>query len=292
MNTFFLVGAAGVCLILAVIIGFVLAYNRLQRLSVKVDEAASGIDVALEKRWDLLNELLAAVKKYLTHEYETLTGVTALRSGTEAEAQRLKQQAEVSAETVRSIDQEIERQSQSMEKIRGQLEAERGRGNSFRSRWEARSQSRSQASGQSSGQVSGQSSGQASGQSRSQARSQMAQSGLHRADRSRTAAVSQKIEALASLHRDLNSVTAGIDALYEQYPLLNSWISLDQYQRGAFQAEEHLQAARRLYNANVSLYNQTIRTIPWAIVASLCHMEAAGFYEADENKRNFEANFD
>ena len=240
----------------------------------------------------MLNELLAAVKKYLTHEYETLTGVTALRSGTEAEAQRLKQQAEVSAETVRSIDQEIERQSQSMEKIRGQLEAERGRGNSFRSRWEARSQSRSQASGQSSGQVSGQSSGQASGQSRSQARSQMAQSGLHRADRSRTAAVSQKIEALASLHRDLNSVTAGIDALYEQYPLLNSWISLDQYQRGAFQAEEHLQAARRLYNANVSLYNQTIRTIPWAIVASLCHMEAAGFYEADENKRNFEANFD
>ena len=292
MNTFFLVGAAGVCLILAVIIGFVLAYNRLQRLSVKVDEAASGIDVALEKRWDLLNELLAAVKKYLTHEYETLTGVTALRSGTEAEAQRLKQQAEVSAETVRSIDQEIELQSQSMEKIRGQLEAERGRGNSFRSRWEARSQSRSQASGQSSGQVSGQSSGQASGQSSSQARSQMAQSGLHRADRSRTAAVSQKIEALASLHRDLNSVTAGIDALYEQYPLLNSWISLDQYQRGAFQAEEHLQAARRLYNANVSLYNQTIRTIPWAIVASLCHMEAAGFYEADENKRNFEANFD
>lgn len=292
MNTFFLVGAAGACLILAVIIGFVLAYNRLQRLSVKVDEAASGIDVALEKRWDLLNELLAAVKKYLTHEYETLTGVTALRSGTEAEAQRLKQQAEVSAETVRSIDQEIERQSQSMEKIRGQLEAERGRGNSFRSRWEARSQSRSQASGQSSGQASGQSSGQASGQSSSQARSQMAQSGLHRADRSRTAAVSQKIEALASLHRDLNSVTAGIDALYEQYPLLNSWISLDQYQRGAFQAEEHLQAARRLYNANVSLYNQTIRTIPWAIVASLCHMEAAGFYEADENKRNFEANFD
>ena len=155
-----------------------------------------------------------------------------------------------------------------------------------------RSQSRSQASGQSSGQASGQSSGQASGQSSSQARSQMAQSGLHRADRSRTAAVSQKIEALASLHRDLNSVTAGIDALYEQYPLLNSWISLDQYQRGAFQAEEHLQAARRLYNANVSLYNQTIRTIPWAIVASLCHMEAAGFYEADENKRNFEANFD
>ena len=94
MNIGFLLGAAGVCLILIGIIGFVLMYNRLQRLSVKVDEAASGIDVALEKRWDLLNELLAAVKKYLTHEYETLTGVTALRSGAEAEKRRLDQQAD------------------------------------------------------------------------------------------------------------------------------------------------------------------------------------------------------
>ena len=194
----------------------------------------AGIDVALEKRWDLLNELLASVKKYLSHEYETLTGVTALRSSTGLESQRLNQQAEISAETVRSIDQEINVQSQNMQKIRSQL--------------------------------------------------------LH-AGRSRSEAVSQKIEALASLHRDLNGVTAGIDALYEQYPLLNSWISLDQYQRAAFQTEEHLQAARRLYNSNVSLYNQTLRTIPWAIVASLCRMEPASFYEADEKKRNFEANF-
>ena len=230
---FIMIGFA--VLILLLIIGFILAYNRLQQLSVKVEEAASGIDVALEKRWDLLNELLASVKKYLSHEYETLTGVTALRSSTGLESQRLNQQAEISAETVRSIDQEINFQSQNMQKIRSQL--------------------------------------------------------LH-AGRSRSEAVSQKIEALSSLHRDLNGVTAGIDALYEQYPLLNSWISLDQYQRAAFQTEEHLQAARRLYNSNVSLYNQTLRTIPWAIVASLCRMEPAAFYEADEKKRNFEANFD
>ena len=48
--------------ILLLIIGVILVYNRLQQLSVKVEEAASGIDVALEKRWDLLNELLAAEK--------------------------------------------------------------------------------------------------------------------------------------------------------------------------------------------------------------------------------------
>src|SRR5699024_10765280 len=173
----------------------------------------------------LLNELLSAVKKYLSHEYETLTGVAALRSGTETEIQRLKQQADVSAETLHSIDQEIDLQNQNMEKIRSQVDAQHGRCSSFRSRWEARSQN-----------------------SRPVPDSQRQ---LRQADQNRNLAVSQKIDALTSLHRDLNSVTAGINALYEQYPLLNSWISLDQYQRAAFQAEEHLQAARRLYNSNV-----------------------------------------
>lgn len=260
-----IIGGVAVLLLLLGI-GAILAYNRLQRLSVKVEEAASGIDVALEKRWDLLNELLAAVKKYLAHEYETLTGVTALRSGTESESRRIGQQAEISAETVRSLDREIDRQNQNMQKIRNRLQAERHRNPRFQSRRKARSQSRGQ--------------------------DQSSQDLQHQTDRRRGETVSQKIEALSSLHHDLNGVTAGIDALYEQYPLLNSWISLDQYQRAAVQTEEHLQAARRLYNSNVSLYNQTLRTIPWSLVAALCRMEPAGFYEAEEKKRNFEANFD
>ena len=41
---------AGVLILL--VVGFILAYNRLQRLAVKVEEAGSGIDVALEKRCD------------------------------------------------------------------------------------------------------------------------------------------------------------------------------------------------------------------------------------------------
>ena len=250
---------AGVLLLLT--IGFVLIYNRLQRLAVKVEEAGSGIDVALEKRCDLLNELLAAVKKYLSHEYETLTGVTALRSGTAGEHRRLDQQEAASAEAVRSIDQEIDRQSRTVEQIRRSLE--RGR---FRRGPRGREATR---------------------EFREQAGERMQQAGQER-----SAAVNQKISALASAHRDLNGVTAGIDALFEQYPLLNSWISLDQYQRAAVNVEEHLQAARRLYNANVSLYNQTVRTFPWLIVAALCRMGPADFYEADESKRTFEARFD
>lgn len=257
------IGLAAAGIILLLIVGFVLAYNRLQRLAVKVEEAGSGIDVALEKRCDLLNELLAAVKKHLSHEYETLTAVTALRSGTAVEDRRLEQQEKASAETLRSIDQEIDRQSRSVEEIRRKL----ARGD-FRCGRGGRSRKQAQAL-------------------RDRADEEMKQAG-----RERSAAVNQKISALTSAHRDLNGVTAGIDALYEQYPLLNSWISLDQYQRAALNVEEHLQAARRLYNANVSLLNQTVRTFPWLIVAALCGIGTAAFYEVDESKRTFEAKFD
>ena len=50
-------------------------YNRqrLKRLFVKVQEGSAGIDVALEKRYDMLSEEIEAVKKYLTHEYQIYT---------------------------------------------------------------------------------------------------------------------------------------------------------------------------------------------------------------------------
>ena len=254
--------AAGVLALLAVL--YVILYNRLQRLRIKVEEAGSGIDVALEKRYDMLSEQLEAVKKYLAHEYQTLTDVTALRSGAAGEERRLDQQQELSDEVIRSIDAELSRQTQSMEQIKRKLEQNRfRRGGNHRGvreragRWQA-----------------------------------AGQEALSQAGSQREATVSQKIGALASVHRDLSGVTAGIDALCEQYPTLNSWMSMDYFQRAVYNTEEHLQAARRLYNANVSLYNQTLAAIPWSIVASLCGMEPAGFYEVEEHKRTFQAKFD
>ena len=41
---------------------YVRMYNRLKRLSVKVQEGSAGIDVALEKRYDMLSEEIEAVK--------------------------------------------------------------------------------------------------------------------------------------------------------------------------------------------------------------------------------------
>lgn len=253
----------GIAILILLGIIFIAIYNRLQQLQIKVEEAGSGIDIALEKRYDLLSEQLAVVKKYLSHEYDTLTDVTALRSGTAGEERRLDLQQELSTEAVRSIDAEISRQSHSMEEIRHQLD---------RSRF-----SRPNA-------------GKHGDQKRM--RQERAQNNLSQATGFRQNAFNQKIGTLADAHRSLSGVAAGIDALCEQYPLLNSWISIDQFQRSISNTEEYLQAARRLYNSNVSLYNQTVRTIPWSIVASLFHMEEASFYEAEEHKRSFQVSFD
>ena len=78
-------------------------------LRVKVEEAGADIDVALEKRFDLLSEEIEAVKKYLSHEYQIMTDLTAARVGADLEEKRMAQQQEISEEVLKSIDQEIAR---------------------------------------------------------------------------------------------------------------------------------------------------------------------------------------
>ena len=56
------------------------AYNRLVRLRNQVATAWSDIDVQLQRRHDLVPQLVAAVKGYATHEGAVLEAVTALRS--------------------------------------------------------------------------------------------------------------------------------------------------------------------------------------------------------------------
>lgn len=45
-----------VAVVAVLLILYIKFYNRLQRLSVKVQEGSAGIDVALEKRYDMLSE--------------------------------------------------------------------------------------------------------------------------------------------------------------------------------------------------------------------------------------------
>jgi LemA protein len=58
----------------------VLLYNRLVRLRNTVASSWSDIGVLLKKRYDLVDNLVATVKGYATHEKATLSSVTAART--------------------------------------------------------------------------------------------------------------------------------------------------------------------------------------------------------------------
>ena len=171
-----------VLIIIAVIaVIFVMWYiftsNKLNRLVVKIDEALSGIDVALTKRYDVLTKMIEVVKSYAKHEKETLFEVVKLRSN-----------------------------------------------------------------------------------------------------------MSLKEKSKANQVMDENFKK--INVVAESYPELKSSDNYKTLQQSIADVEEHLQAARRLYNANISLYNQQIVTFPSSVVANNKGMIKKDFFEAEEIKRN------
>ena len=239
---------AGVIVI--IVIAYILFYNRLRKLAVKVEESSAGIDVALEKRYDLLSEELETVKKFLRHEYETYTAVVAGRAGQEQAEKKLESQNHLTEEALRTIDRQIDEQTAAMEKIRCELRGQQEEG-----------------------------------------KAAMGQAAMEKAADSQSV-LGQKMNLLASIHHSLGGVSSAIDALSEQYPVLYSYGSVEHFQNDIFNTEEHLQAARRLYNANVSAYNQKLVSIPYVFLAKIHGMEKAAFYEAEDGKKSFRVNFD
>ena len=71
-------------IILAIIVVIVLwviaTYNSLVGSKVKVDNSFSQIDVQLQRRFDLIPNLVECVKGYMGHESDVLTKVTELRT--------------------------------------------------------------------------------------------------------------------------------------------------------------------------------------------------------------------
>lgn len=63
-----------------IVIWLIAGYNRLVTLRTRSEEAWSDIDVQLKRRYDLIPNLVEAVKGYMTHERETLEKVTAART--------------------------------------------------------------------------------------------------------------------------------------------------------------------------------------------------------------------
>ena len=170
-----------VLLIIIVISWWIKKMNYFRRQQVKIKEAASGIDVALTKRFDLLSKQLDICKGYAKHENETLVDVTKMRAN-----------------------------------------YHEGTGD---------------------------------------------------------------VKEMSDFNAQMDQVSKSINIVIERYPELKANTMFISLSNSCADIEEHLQASRRLYNADVSEYNQAIVTFPGSIVANSIHATAAEFFKADEAKR-------
>ena len=171
-------GPAIVVLIIVIVVAliYVSIGNKLSRAQVKIDEAESGIDVALTKRYDVLTKQLDIVKGYAKHEIETLEKVIELRKG-------------------------------------------------------------------------------------------------------------MPLAEKAAAANQMTDLQNRINVVAEAYPELRSSENFRTLQNAVTDAEEHLQAARRAYNANVSVFNQMLVTFPSSVVANQRRLERREFFEAEEAKK-------
>ena len=175
-----IIGIVIVALIVIIALWFIGVMNNLRQLALKVDEAESGIDVALTKRFDMLTKMLQTTKGYAKHESETLEKVVKWRGGIPKDATMKDKQ---------------------------------------------------------------------------------------------------------EFFSQMNQVASGINVVVEKYPDLKANTVFQDLQAAVVDTEEHLQAARRLYNANVTRINTIIVTFPQSIVAKRINMERKEYFEAEEAKR-------
>lgn len=79
MDTVIIVGII-VIVVLVLLVGLIALYNNLIQLANRVDNAWAQVDVQLQRRLDLIPNLVETVKGYASHEKTTLSQVIAARS--------------------------------------------------------------------------------------------------------------------------------------------------------------------------------------------------------------------
>jgi len=166
-------------IVLIVLIWWISTSNNIKRMGVKIDEAESGIDVALTKRYDMLTKTIATVKGYAKHEEETLTKIIAMRQPAQGAS----------------------------------------------------------------------------------------------------------MEEKSKFAGEMNKAFDSINVVMEQYPDLKASKNFENLQNQIYDVEEQLQAARRVYNSNVSTFNQMIIAFPTSVVANKMKVTKRAFFEAEESKK-------
>ena len=89
-------GVIGGAVALLLIIWLVVTRNRFVGVRIKIQEAESGIDIALTKRFDTLTKEIEAVKGAAKHEREVNVDLTQMRAGM-AQGASMKDRAEASS---------------------------------------------------------------------------------------------------------------------------------------------------------------------------------------------------
>ncbi|MCL2633478.1 MAG: LemA family protein [Oscillospiraceae bacterium] len=84
----------------------------------------------------------------------------------------------------------------------------------------------------------------------------------------------------------MDSVASTINAVAESYPELRSADVFKELQVGIRDVEQHLQAARRLYNSSVTSLNNVVAVVPSNIVAGLCGIKKEEFFVAEEYQKS------
>lgn len=69
-----------IVLVVTIILIVLIQYNAITKLKMKVKQSKSGIDVYLQQRFDLIPNLVQAVKGYMNYERETLQEIIELRT--------------------------------------------------------------------------------------------------------------------------------------------------------------------------------------------------------------------
>lgn len=91
------------------------------------------------------------------------------------------------------------------------------------------------------------------------------------------------VEEMNTAAQQMDSLSGKLFAVAEGYPELHSSDVFVELQRSIRDAEEHLQAARRLYNASVTAYNTAIAMFPAKLLAGT--RQPKEFFVADAGKR-------
>lgn len=96
-----------------------------------------------------------------------------------------------------------------------------------------------------------------------------------------TASIQEKQEFANEVAKGLHTLNVAV----EQYPTIKSSENVLKLQDAMVEVEENLQASRRIYNSNVSIYNQRVVVFPSNVIANWKQFEKRDFFETEDIKK-------